>query len=133
MYKLTAQDMDQLCSNGANWGEWARVQQDEDGRWDVMGETGEEINYDFKHAHWLEDNWANVVLAKMFLDQEGYTYQVLYDNADNTSGWWFERLHHVSERISATAEGRVALLELAEMLRRQNTGYVILTDFSRIR
>ena len=127
MYKFTPQDMDQLCSNGGQWGLWAKAQE---GRFDVMGAPyGTEPNYDFKYAHWLDDNWANVILAKMFLEQEGFTYQVLWDNADNTADWWFDRVTALAAKISP--ENREDVRELAEMLRRPNYGYVILTDYDR--
>lgn len=131
---ITARDFEQLFDNGAQWGEWARKQQEDiDGsRWDVMGEPGEEINYDFKYAHWTHDSYANIVLGKLFLQQEGYTYQVLWDNADNTSEWYLTRI----EEACQTAAGGFgvkskALRDITEMLRRQNTGYVLLTDYHR--
>lgn len=133
MFRISEQDFDQLCSNGAPWGEWARIQQEESGRWDVMSENrDEEINFSFRYAHWLEDNWANVLLGKMFLAQEGFTYQVLWDNADNTNDYWFARVEEACQAASGGfGERSKALRDLTELLRRENTGYVLLTDYER--
>jgi hypothetical protein len=127
-FKITAQDFDQLRSNGTNWGQWAK---DQEGRFDVMGAPyGTVPNYDFKHAYWMDDSWSNVLLGKMFLAQEGFTYQVLWDNADNTSEIYLTDLVNLARQVATSEEGARALCQLIERLRTENTSYVLLTDYS---
>jgi hypothetical protein len=84
--KLTNEDFDRLWDTSMEWGgEW-RAQ---DGRFDPP------VSYEWKQAYWFEMSYANLLFAKLYLDEKGYDYEVASDEA----GGWVILTNYVSEEV----------------------------------
>ena len=73
MYSITEKDFDRLWNTSMDWFgvDW----EEQEGRFEI----DEPINYKFKRAYWFDDNWANIMFAKIFLTDKNEDYQVLWD------------------------------------------------------
>lgn len=133
---LTHSDFEHLCDNGMSWKtiDWEK----QEDRFEVVnGKYDDPINWEFRHAYWLGEDYSHVILAREYLRNIGYTdHQVLWDMADNTSDVWLHELSRLAHAV--VGEGpypepnarHTALVELVESVRRKNHSYVILTNFT---
>jgi hypothetical protein len=133
--KMTHSDFEHLCETHTKWhGQNWEIQ---DGRFEVSsGNYDDPINFEFAHAYWVGDNYLNVILAREYLTARGYAdHQVLWDMADNTSEWYWNKLQRLCQAAvggegTQDTDARVqALTELAETLRGENHSYVVLSNF----
>ncbi len=46
------------------------------------------INWEFRYAYWVGEEWATVLFARAYLDAIGQPYQVLWDIAENPDSSW---------------------------------------------
>ncbi|MEV4575967.1 hypothetical protein AB0K16_22245 [Nonomuraea jabiensis] len=77
---MTQADFDLLCSNGMHWAgtDWkAQAERFEN----TSKGYQEPPSWSWKYAYWLEDRWADVMMARSFLEAQGATYEVLFDLA----------------------------------------------------
>lgn len=73
--KLSGEDYTHLFDSTMAWGQDWKEQAD---RFDKG------VTYDWKHAYWFELSYANFVLAREFLIQNGHSFQWTNDAA---GGW----------------------------------------------
>ena len=84
--KLTNEDFDRLWDTSMEWGsEWRA----HDGRFDPP------VSYEWKQAYWFEMSYANLLFAKLYLDEKGYDYEVASDEA----GGWVILTNYVSQEV----------------------------------
>ncbi|TKK84639.1 hypothetical protein FDA94_28840 [Herbidospora galbida] len=86
---MSSRDFELLTMQSTLWATsyedtWA--DQIEDGRFEVVMAEGEEPQAHWETAFWVENNWANVLLAKSWLAANGYGYEVLGDLRDIDEG-----------------------------------------------
>lgn len=81
---LSEHDFDLMYEAAMAWGpDWAA----HDGRFiDVHSRTTSMPPYDMRMAYWFGQRWVEVMLAQMFLDQEGFRYRTLWDTTVHPSG-----------------------------------------------
>ena len=84
--KLTNEDFDRLWDTSMGWGSEWRAQ---DGRFDPP------VSYEWKQAYWFEMSYANLLFAKLYLDEKGYDYEIASDEA----GGWVILTNYVSEEV----------------------------------
>lgn len=82
-YTITATDFQYLWNTamslkGLKGGSW----KDQEGRFGC----NEEINWEFKKAYWIGNEYSSVIFAKMFLTSINQPYQILCDC--NQDGEW---------------------------------------------
>lgn len=56
--------------------------------WDALPDRFEystEPNWEYAYAYWVGDSWANVMLARSFLEFHGHAHEVIWDTAENPS------------------------------------------------
>jgi hypothetical protein len=73
--KLTEQDFQNLWDTSMAWGSEWRAQ---DGRFDPP------VSYEWRQAYWFELSYANLVMARTFLESKGEDYEV---SSDEAGGW----------------------------------------------
>ena len=61
----------------------------QDGRFDPP------VSYEWKRAYWFEMSYANLLFAKLYLDEKGYDYEIASDEA----GGWVILTNYVSEEV----------------------------------
>ena len=84
--KLTNEDFDRLWATSMEWGsEWRA----HDGRFDPP------VSYEWKQAYWFEMSYANLLFAKLYLDEKGYDYEIASDEA----GGWVMLTNYVSQEV----------------------------------
>ena len=72
--KLSSNDFTNLFDTSMEWG----------GEWESKGDRFiPHISYGWKRAYWY-DSYANLVLSRAYLKQEGYEYQM---SSDEAGGW----------------------------------------------
>jgi hypothetical protein len=84
--KLTNEDLDRLWDTSMEWGAMWRAQ---DGRFDPP------VSYEWKQAYWFEMSYANLLFAKLYLDEKGYDYEIASDEA----GGWVILTNYVSQEV----------------------------------
>lgn len=84
--KLTNEDFDRLWDTSMGWGsEWRA----HDGRFEPP------VSYEWKQAYWFEISYANLLFAKLYLDEKGYDYEIASDEA----GGWVILTNYVSQEV----------------------------------
>ena len=83
---LTNEDFDRLWDTSMEWGSEWRAQ---DGRFDPP------VSYEWKQAYWFEMSYANLLFAKLYLDEKGYDYEITSDEA----GGWVMLTNYVSQEV----------------------------------
>ena len=84
--RLTNEDFDRLWDTSMEWGsEWRA----HDGRFEPP------VSYEWKQAYWFEMSYANLLFAKLYLDEKGYDYEIASDEA----GGWVILTNYVSEEV----------------------------------
>jgi hypothetical protein len=73
--KLTKQDFEMLWDTSMEWGQEWRAHE---GRFDPP------VSYEWRRAYWFELSYANLLMARAFLEEQGYKYEVASDEA---GGW----------------------------------------------
>ena len=73
--KLTNEDFNRLWDNSMGWGDEWRAQED---RFDPP------VSYEWKRAYWFELAYANLIMAKTYLEEQGYAFEV---SSDEAGGW----------------------------------------------
>jgi hypothetical protein len=72
---VTEEDFNRLWDTSMAWGnEW----RSQDGRFEPL------VSYDWAQAYWFELAYSNLILARVFLDQKGYEYEI---SSDEAGGW----------------------------------------------
>jgi hypothetical protein len=84
--KLTNEDFDRLWDASMGWGdEW----RDKADRFDPL------VSFKWLQAYWFEMSYANLLFAKLYLDEKGYDYEIASDEA----GGWVILTNYVSEEV----------------------------------
>ena len=83
--EMTGNDFNHLCEGSTFWAkdkDWpAQVR---DGRFEhVQRDYDTPPQMRWQWAHWFGNSWANVILARSFLEGQNQEYEILYDLADN--------------------------------------------------
>ena len=83
-FTMTPTDFGNLCNTSMKW---------DDINWkcqEYRFETvdNESIDFTYKQGYWLGEEYSSVLFAKMFLSAQGYSYQVLWDMAENPNPQW---------------------------------------------
>jgi hypothetical protein len=68
---------------------WGSEWRAHDGRFDPP------VSYEWKQAYWFEMSYANLLFAKLYLDEKGYDYEVASDEA----GGWVILTNYVSQEV----------------------------------
>jgi hypothetical protein len=85
--KITERHFQRLTTDSTTWGENWRKQE---GRFENHTEGSgiyDPPSYSWKIAYWLEGSTA-LVLADLFLTQEGHPFEVLWDKVPNPEPQW---------------------------------------------
>jgi hypothetical protein len=73
--KLTKQDFEMLWDTSMEWGQEWKAQE---GRFEPP------VSYEWLRAYWFELSYANLLMARVFLEANEYEYEVASDEA---GGW----------------------------------------------
>jgi len=92
--RINGDDFDRLTLNSMRWS--ASDWYDQADRFETTS-RGEEINWGWTYAYWVGDAWANVILARVYLESIGEPYQVLWDMVENPDPSWVILTNYTAE------------------------------------
>lgn len=55
-----------------------------------------EIDWSFRYAFWVGEEWANVMFARAYLESAGQEYQILWDMVENPDPSWVILSNYIS-------------------------------------
>lgn len=83
MIRMSSDDFDRLSHTSARWGSDVGWRGDlQSWRFEPLTD-GEDIQWDLAYVYWLGMEFANVILARAFLESQEFSYQVLFDEVEN--------------------------------------------------
>ena len=77
---MEAADFAELARNSMRWcqDDGTYLWEGYERRWEPYP-NGRPLDRSFRHIHWLSDCWANVMLARAYLNALGLPYQIVWD------------------------------------------------------
>ena len=104
---MTEAMFEALRDNQYRWSEVAHLWRLAAPRFDPL--DGDEISYKFENGLWFGDSTSNMILASSWIKEQGFDYQVLWDDACHDEdgflpiGWVITTNYQTAASVARTA------------------------------